>query len=134
MKKHLITLLLLIAVIPSVFAQSPQAKWVDRSDELPGMSGGSTGLIIAGAAVGTAAIVAIIVISAKKKNKVAETSTGNNGLPELGLKTAYTPTFQDKVNTTSELLPVQLITGIDQIPNQQASSSLALSVGLRFNF
>ena len=134
MKKTLFTLLLLVAFLPAVLAQNIQAKWVDQSDDLPGLYDFPTGLVI-GVGVAVTALIVVLVVKKKQNKKLEATSIENSALPHLGLTSSNSnTTLYNKLYNEAELSPVQLFAGFEQIPNQYARGNMALSLGVRLKF
>ncbi len=134
MKKTLFTLLLLVAFIPAIFAQDIQAKWVDRSGDLPGMHDFPTGLVI-GAGVLVTALVVVLVVKKKQNKKLETSSIENSDVPHLGLTSSKSnTTLYNKLYNEAELSPVQFFAGFDKVPYQYEKSNMALSIGVRLKF
>lgn len=134
MKKTFLTLLLLVVFLPAIFAQNIQAKWVDQSDDLPGMYDFPTGLVI-GAGVLITGLVVVLVIKKKQNKKLETSSIENSAVPHLGLTSSKpNTTLYNKLYNEAELSPVQFFAGFDKIPYQYEKSTVALSVGVRLKF
>lgn len=126
----------MIAFLPSLQAQDIQAKYVDRSDELPGMMSDEAviGLAI-GAGVLLTGLVVLLVVKKNQNKKLQSHTLQQNNLNDVGLSTFKTPvSFYNSLYKASEESPLQFFTDIGQLPNQNRGSNLALSAGVRIRF
>lgn len=76
-----LSVVVLIAVLGSIAPRDVRAKWHDHSDELPGMSHDSTGIIIAGITVGVLLLGLIVYLVVREDPK--QENVGDD-LPEAG--------------------------------------------------
>lgn len=88
---------------------SAEAKWDDRSDELPGLQGFPTGLLIAAGVLAAGGI--ILLIAKKGKDKTAETPTDVNTKDS---ETDSTETATDSLTTKSADFDTSLLTEISK--------------------
>ncbi len=113
-----------------------QAKWVDRSDELPGMadSGQITTIAIVGGVLLTGLIVYLVV--KKKKNRKQQASlTEKNSNAALALFNNEKPkSLYNELSKASEQSRIQLFAGCNNFNNNSFRNKQPISVGLRIKF
>ena len=134
--KRFLTIFLTIVFLFSLNHNEVQAKWDDKSDELPGMV--SDGQIIAIAAGGAVLITGLIVflrIKKKQERELESTSFSSKGLQSLDLADIKEPTtLYSELFKASEQSPVQFFACNNSFQNRKFCNEQAMTIGVRIKF
>ena len=131
-----VSIFLVMVFLFSLNSYEAQAKWDDKSDELPGMTSDkemTALLVVAGVAV--TGLVVLLIIKKKQKKELESTSFNSSGIKSLGFADIKKPTsLYDQMNQAAEQVPVQFIAGCNSFQNQRFCNKQVISVGVRIRF
>lgn len=134
MKNHRFTAIFLIIIfLFSLNIMEANAKWDDKSDELPGMSGGSVALIVGTGVLVTGLVVYLVVKNKQKKASSTPTDDLESFNTSVINDSKKPASLYNELRNASEKSPVQLFVGYENL-QMQSSNNQALSVGIRFSF
>lgn len=130
------SIFLALVFLFSLNINEANAKWVDKSSQLPGMYSNEEMMpYFVAAGVGVTAIVALLIIKKKQRKKLESISFNSKGIETLGLTDDKEPTsLFNEFNKAAEQSPVQFIAGCNNFENQKFSNKQVLSVGVRIRF
>jgi hypothetical protein len=137
MKNNRFTSIFLVLVfLFSLNNYEANAKWVDKSDQLPGMYSNKemTPYFVA-AGVAVTGLVVFLVIKKNQRKKLESISFNSKSIETLGLAEFKKPTsLYNELNKAAEQSPVQFIAGCNNFENQKFCNKQVLSVGVRIRF
>jgi Na+/H+ antiporter NhaD/arsenite permease-like protein len=135
-KKPFLSLLFCINILFVLNTHTMQAKYKDKSDELPGMVDDSQ--LIKIAAIGGVVITGIIiygVLHKSQKNKVSTINYGTDGINYLTIhENDKDNSFYNEIIKASNQSKLQIVTGYDYPHNFGSQNKTCLKIGLRLNF
>jgi hypothetical protein len=146
MKKSKLLSALIATVLLFVFSMNDAngqqlKKWVDHSDELPGMvSDGEMLLIAGGAVVLIGGLVAYLIIKKKQDKKLESTITDFSNYDSFGQISGNNPdesglfSFANEIYSTSQRTPVLIYTRLNPIQSQDYTTKQVFTIGVRFSF
>ena len=146
MKKSKLLSALIATILLFVFSMNDASgqqlkKWVDQSDELPGMvSDGEMLLIAGGAVVLIGGLVTYLIIKKKQDKKLESSVTDFSNNEALGLISGKNPdesglfSFANEIYSTTQSSPVLIFTRLNPIQGQDYATKQAFTVGVRFSF
>lgn len=137
MKNNRFTSIFLVMVfLLSLNNYEAQAKWDDKSGDLPGMYSNEEMMpYFVAIGVGVTGIVVLLIIKKKQRNKLESISFNSKSIETLGLADVKKPTsLYNELNKAAEQSPVQFIAGCNNFENQKFCNKQVLSVGVQIRF
>ena len=134
--KRFATVMLVILFLFSLTVNETNAKWPDKSGDLPGMvSDQEMILIAAGAGVLLTGLVVLLVVKKQQQKKLTNPSDDVSGYNSLGLNPYHNYTaFSNDLYKASEQSPLQFFASCNKNQNPIYSNNHALTVGVRIRF